>query len=229
MRVSVHHAALTIAGAFTESLDMTTAVAGGVIGAWAGYTHSPATWSHDRRLTAAGATALIGAVTVNGLADLVIAPMRQRLAKTHRVMPHSTGLDALPAPTTLDEGLAQVAAAAAEDAAHRAALAAYEIDRGEGFLRDERRWHGYENGEASFHLAPGVVLHYHSIQDRYGRGHHFTLLTGDTDEPVTVTSLEQIRHHLATRAAGLPLAQPAAADSARDTTETDGLTGPHTA
>ncbi|NUH42898.1 NUDIX hydrolase [Streptomyces samsunensis] len=110
------------------------------------------------------------------------------------------------APTSLAEALTQTAAAAEGDAAERAAAAAVSIDRSENFLRDETRWRGYEDGEASFHLAPGVALHYHGTEDERGRrGHHFTLLTSESDTPVTITGVAQIRHHLAALAAGLPV------------------------
>ncbi|MFE7958692.1 hypothetical protein [Streptomyces sp. NPDC057413] len=164
---------------------------------------------------------------INGLGELILTPMRRRLGQARRTLPCSTGHTAPPVPANLVEGLAQVAAATAEDAAHRAANAAFHIDQGENFLRDERRWRGYEDGEASFYLAPSVVLHYSSTENRYGRDHHFTLLTGDGDQPVTITSLQQIRHHLAARAAGLPLAPAPAASDTHDTDAADDLTALH--
>ncbi|MER6076105.1 hypothetical protein ABT187_46695 [Streptomyces sp. NPDC001817] len=45
---------------------------------------------------------------------------------------------------------------------------------------------------------------------------------------MTITSLEQIRHHLAARAAGLPLAPAPADKDAHDSTDAgDDLTGLH--
>ncbi len=104
----------------------------------------------------------------------------------------------------------QVVVATEEDAARRAASAAFRIDDGDNFLCSQDRWRGYEDGEASFYLAPGVVLHHRADRGEYK--HHFTLLTGDGEQPVAITGMEQIRHHLAARAAGLP-AVPATVDT----------------
>jgi hypothetical protein len=165
-----------------------TVLVGGAIGAWAGYTYYPETWSGDWRLAATGAVAVVAAVAINGMADLFLTPLRRLISKARHNRPQTSGHSAPEAPDTLDEGLAQVVAATEDDAAHRAASAAFSIDRGDDFLRDENRWRGYENGEASFHLAPGVWLHYASTEAKYGtRDHHFTLLTGDGDEPVAIT------------------------------------------
>ncbi|MGW1596974.1 hypothetical protein [Streptomyces sp. NPDC002343] len=214
MHASVRRATLSIAETATESLDMATVVIGGAIGAWAGYTYYPDTWSGDWRLAATGAVAVIAAIAINGVADLILAPLR-RLFSTARCASSSQHV-ASAAPSTLEQALAQVAAATADDAARRAASAAYEIYRGEDFLRDETRWRGYEDGEATFYLAPGAVLHHHSTTDKYGPDHYFTLLTSDGDRPVTITGMEQIRHHLAARAAGLPAAPASATTEARD-------------
>ncbi|WP_075694104.1 hypothetical protein [Streptomyces acidiscabies] len=232
MNRAVRRAAITVADAATEGLDMVTVVIGGAIGAWAGYTYSPDTWSGDWRLALAGAVAVVAAVAVNSLADLFLTPLRRLLTKARSTRPQTTTRTAPAAPTTLDEGLAQVTAATEDDAANRAASAAWRIDQGENFLRDEDRWRGYEDGEASFFLAPGVWLHYRSDKDKYGHSeHHFTLLTGDGDEPVAITSIDQIRHHLTARAAGLPAAPVTAADASDDRDDldvlADDLTGLH--
>ncbi|MGA4953741.1 hypothetical protein [Streptomyces lydicamycinicus] len=201
------HALLTLADTATEVADMSTVLIGGAIGAWAGYTYYPDTWSGDWRLAATGAIAVIAAVAINDFADLILSPVRRLLSQARRGLPHSQ------APATLDEGLAQVAAATENDAATRAASASWRIDQGEQLLRDEDRWRGYEDGEATFFLAPGVWLHYRNQQNKYGNLEpRFTLLTGDGDQPVPITGMEQIRHQLAARAAGLPAA-PATTDT----------------
>ncbi|MFF2927164.1 hypothetical protein ACFVTP_32970 [Streptomyces celluloflavus] len=215
MNRAVRRATLAVAEAATEGLEMTTVVIGGAIGAWAGYTYYPDTWSGDWRLAAAGAAAVIAAVAFNSMADLFLVPLRRMLNKARSNQAQTatrTAPPAPPAPTTLDEGLAQVAAATETDAATRAASAAWRIDQGDNFLQNEDRWRGYEDGEASFFLAPGVWLHYRSEKNKYDHNEpHFTLLTGDGDQPVPITSVEQIRHQLAARAAGLP-AVPVTAD-----------------
>ncbi|WP_432020271.1 hypothetical protein [Streptomyces sp. 1222.5] len=204
MNRAVRRATLAVADAATEGLDMVTVVIGGAIGAWAGYTYSPDTWSGDWRLALAGGVAVVAAVAVNSLAELFLTPLRRLLTKARSTArPTTPRRNTAPAPAaTLDEALAQVVVATEEDAAHRAANAAFRIDDSDNFLRSEDRWRGYEDGEASFYLAPGVVLHHRADRDDYK--HHFTLLTGDGEEPVVITGMEQIRHHLAARAAGLP-------------------------
>ncbi|MFH0246154.1 hypothetical protein ACGRHY_27900 [Streptomyces sp. HK10] len=222
MNASVRRAALTVADSAIEGADMATVLAGGAIGAWTGYTYYPETWSSDWRLVATGAIAVIGAITVNGLTDLIFAPLRRLLAKANSTARSASAHSASQVPATLDEGLAQVIRATEDDAARRAASAAFRIGQG-GFLQDEGRWRGYENGEASFYLAPGVWLHYRAEQGQYSREHSFTLLTGDGDQPVAITGIDQIRHHIAARAVGLPAA------AATVTAEgADDLTGLHT-
>ncbi|MFC8658199.1 hypothetical protein ACFUCT_23810 [Streptomyces parvus] len=212
MNRAVRRATLAVADAATEGLDLVTVVIGGAIGAWAGYTYSPDTWSGDWRLALAGGIAVVAAVAVNSLAELFLTPLRRLLTKA-RSTARPTTTRRRTAPATLSEGLAQAAVATEGDAASRAASAAWRIDQGEGFLRDEDRWRGYEDGEASFFLAPGVWLHYRSTKNEFG--HHnpeFVLLTGDGDQPVPITNVQEIRHQLAARAADLPAA-PATDDT----------------
>jgi hypothetical protein len=134
MNRSVRRAAIAVADAATEGLDMTTVLIGGAIGAWAGYTYYPDTWSGDWRLVATGAVAVVAAVAINGMADLFITPLRRLISKARHTRPQTSAYTAPPAPDTLDEGLAQVVAATEDDAAHRAASAAFHIDRGDNFL-----------------------------------------------------------------------------------------------
>ncbi|MET9197080.1 hypothetical protein ABZX60_27735 [Streptomyces olivaceus] len=226
MNRAVRRATLTVADAATEGLDMVTVVVGGAIGAWAGYTYSPDTWSGDWRLVFAGGIAVVAAVAVNSLAELFLTPLRRLLTKARSTArPQAGGHTAPCAPATLGEGLAQVTAATEDDAAVRAASAAWRIDQSENFLRDEDRWRGYEDGEASFYLAPGVWLHYRSEKNKYGNTEpRFTLLTGDGDQPVAITGMEQIRQHLTARAASLPVSATSDADDRDDDREHDRLT-----
>ncbi|MGY4966624.1 hypothetical protein [Streptomyces sp. 900105245] len=204
MTATLRQTANSVAHTMIEGVSMTSALIGGAAGAYLGYQLAPVAWSDDSRIAFAGAVAVVGALAIDGLAELVLAPLR-RLMRTRSPLP-STRRSA-PAPAaTLDEALAQVTAATEVDAARRAAGDSFRIDDGDNFLRDEDRWRGYENGEASFYLAPGVVLHHRAEVGKYGRKNHFTLLTGDGEQPVAITGMEQIRLHLAARAAGLPAA-----------------------
>ncbi|MFD8621445.1 hypothetical protein [Streptomyces sp. NPDC059513] len=219
MTATLRQTANTVANSMIESASMASALIGGSAGAYLGYQLAPAAWTDGTRILFAGAVAVVGAVAIDGLAELLIAPLR-RLMRSRS--PLNTRASA-PAPAdNLNDALAQVATATEDDAAHRAAGAAFRIDQGDSFLRDEDRWRGYEDGEASFYLAPGVWLHHRAELGKYGREHHFTLLTGDGEQPVVITGMEQIRHHLAARAAGLP-AVPVTADGDVDGAKADDL------
>ncbi|MFD5341501.1 hypothetical protein [Streptomyces hawaiiensis] len=226
MTANLRQTANTVANSMIEGASMASALIGGAAGAYLGYQLAPITWSDGTRVLFAGAVAVVGAVAIDGLAELVLAPMR-RLMRTRTPLP-STRRSA-PAPAdTLDEALAQVVTATEEDAARRAASAAFRIDDSDNFLRDDDRWRGYEDGEASFYLAPGVVLHHRAERGEYK--HHFTLLTGDGEQPVAITGMEQIRHHLAARAASLPAVPVTATgdvDGDKDDVLDDELTGIH--
>ncbi|MEU9943115.1 hypothetical protein [Streptomyces lavendulae] len=214
MTATLRQTAISVVNTMIEGASMASTLIGGAAGAYLGYQVAPAAWTDGTRILLAGAVAVIGAVAIDGLAELVLAPMR-RLMRTRSPLP-STRRSA-PAPAaTLGEALAQVVTATEEDAARRAAGDAFRIDDGDNFLRDENRWRGYEDGEASFYLAPGVVLHHRAEVGKYGRKNHFTLLTGDGEQPVAITSMEQIRLHLAARAAGLPAAQATGATEDED-------------
>ncbi|MCX5207599.1 hypothetical protein OG897_40120 [Streptomyces sp. NBC_00237] len=215
MQRTAYRASLAVADAVTGGLDTVTAVIGGAAGAWAAYTHTPATWPTDGRLALAGGVAVVSAVAANSLADLFLAPLRRRVVTARGIArPAISQRPGVPVPDTLPESLAQVAAATGADAAVRAATDAWNLDRSEGFLRNEDRWRGYEDGTASYFLAPGVWLVYRAVPNQFGRASEYTLLTGDGEEPVPVTYMEEIRHQLAARAAGLPAA-PLTDDSDR--------------
>ncbi|MFB6807098.1 hypothetical protein [Streptomyces sp. NPDC056387] len=228
MTTTLREKANSVANTMIEGVSMTSALLGGAASAYLGYQLVPVAWSDGAHIAFAGAVAVVGAVAIDGLAELVLAPLRRLMRRS----PASVTRAAAPAPAdTLDEALAQVATATEADSAHRAASAAFHIDEGDNFLRDEDRWRGYEDGEASFYLAPGVVLHHRAEMGKYGRQHHFTLLTGDAEQPVAITGMEQIRHHLAARAASLPAA-PATngdADGDQDAVQDDNVSGLHAA
>ncbi|WP_331762294.1 hypothetical protein OG524_36580 (plasmid) [Streptomyces sp. NBC_01520] len=221
MTATLRQTANTVANSMIEGASMATALIGGATGAYLGYELTPSAWTDGARIAFAGAVAIVGAVAIDGLAELVLAPMR-RLMRSHSPL-RATHASAPDPADTLNEALIQVATATEADAAHRAAGAAFRIDQGQNFLRDEDRWRGYEDGEASYYLAPGVWLHHRIEQTQYSRENHFTLLTADGDRPVTITSIDEIRHQLAARAAGLP-AVPATADVDKDDVLDDDLT-----
>ncbi|MFC8765097.1 hypothetical protein ACFUAG_30875 [Streptomyces sp. NPDC057193] len=188
--------------ALLDGADMVTMLAGAVSGAMAGYTYYPATFDADLRLAAAGAVALGGALVFTTVADAMLAPLRRRFAQADaaemRAAAKSRGV-ALP--SGLSEAVHQVAAAAKDDAARRAAQAAYRIDLSDQLLSNPGRWRGYTTGEATYYLAPGTVLHYSREEDERGIAEpRYTLLTADDPTPVSVTNVRDILEDLAPRA-----------------------------
>ncbi|MFC8492954.1 hypothetical protein ACFUJU_19565 [Streptomyces sp. NPDC057235] len=184
--------------ALSDAADGVTLVAGAATGAWVGYTYVPANLDTVLHLPFTGAAALAGAFAVNAAADLTLTPAR-RYAQGLPAYAYADEQGAVPG--DLDEALGQVAVATEDDAARRAAQAAYRIDLSKGLLSNAERWCGYTTGEATFYLAPGAVLHYHREEDQYGvLQHHYLLLTAEDPTPVPITNVQQLHHELALRA-----------------------------
>ncbi|MFJ6785253.1 hypothetical protein [Streptomyces yangpuensis] len=193
--------------ALLDGTDMVTMLAGAVSGAVTGYTYYPAAFDTDLRLAATGAVALGGAFVFTTVADAVLAPLRRRFAQADaaemRAAAEARVAEArgVAVPSGLSEALDQVAAAAEEDAAHRAAQAAFRIDLSDQLLSNPGRWRGYTSGEASYYLAPGMVLHYSREETERGTPEHrYTLLTADDPTPVPVTNVRDILDDLVPRA-----------------------------
>lgn len=193
--------------ALLDGADMVTMLAGAVSGAVAGYTYYPATFDADLRLAATGAVALGGTFLFTTVADVVLAPLRRRFAQADvadmRAAAQARAAEArgVAVPSGLSEAVDQVAAAAEDDAARRAAQAAYRIDLSEQLLSNPGRWRGYTNGEATYYLAPGTVLHYSREENERGIvEHRYTLLTADDSTPVPVTNVRDLLEDLVPRA-----------------------------
>ncbi|MFD4528414.1 hypothetical protein ACFWP7_31750 [Streptomyces sp. NPDC058470] len=165
--------------------------------------------AQDSRIGAAVLALILGFATYRFL-DWVTDPITKRLNDASYDRLHRGARTDSPAPAdTLEDGIDQIADAAARTASDLAAFAAgLVLDSSESsFLTYADRWQGFENGEARLYLAPGVQLYFRDSGERYDRRtKEFTLLTGDADEPVTITSLPQLHQHLTARAAGLPVA-----------------------
>ncbi|MFB8044516.1 hypothetical protein ACFC8F_24905 [Streptomyces hydrogenans] len=193
--------------ALFDGADMVTMLAGAVSGAVAGYTYYPAARDSALRLPATGAAALGGAMLFTTATDALLAPLRRRFAQVEvaemRAVTQIRAAEArgVAVPGGLSEALDQAAAAAKDDAAHRAAQAAYRIDLSNVLLSNPGRWRGYTNGEATFYLAPGTVLHYSREENERGTPEHrYTLLTADDPTPVPVTNVRDIFDDLTIRA-----------------------------
>ncbi|MEV7980833.1 hypothetical protein [Streptomyces sp. NPDC086519] len=185
-----------------------------VAGVTADLAYSPLRHSlsaHDSRIGAA-VLAVIFAIGASQFLDWTTSPISKRLNELSYGWPSRTSTKA-PAPAaTLDDGIALVADAAVQDAAARAAHGVMVTldESGSSLLSQADRWQGFENGEARYHLAPGLALYFRGIEGHYGTiTNEFTLLSGDSeDDSVQITSLAQIHQHLTARAAGLPVAVP---------------------
>ncbi|MFF6888655.1 hypothetical protein ACFY9F_36390 [Streptomyces sp. NPDC012421] len=187
--------------ALTEAADTVTMLAGAATGAWTGYTYVPSGLDAALHLPYTGAAALAGALVFAAAADQVLIPVRRRLAPSTPLYPPATGARGAAMPGDLDEALGQIGAATETDAAHRAAQAAYRIDLSKTLLSNPDRWRGYTNGDATFYLAPGAVLHHSREEDEYGvPQHHYVLLTAEDSTPVPITNIGQIHQDLALRA-----------------------------
>ncbi|MEU3050390.1 hypothetical protein ABZ705_28460 [Streptomyces sp. NPDC006984] len=187
--------------ALLDGTDMVTMLAGAVSGAVTGYTYYPAGFDTDLRLAATGAVALGGAFVFTTVADAVLAPLRRRFAQANVAEARATSVRGVAVPSGLSEALGQIATAAEEDAAHRAAQAAYRIDLSDQLLSNPGRWRGYTNGEATYYLAPGTVLHYRREENERGIAEpRYTLLTADDPTPVPVTNVRDIFEDLVPRA-----------------------------
>ncbi|MFE7515013.1 hypothetical protein ACFU8I_27840 [Streptomyces sp. NPDC057540] len=190
--------------ALLDGTDMVAMLAGAVSGAVAGYAYYPATFDAALRLPAAGALALGGAFVFTTVADALLAPLRRRFAQADvaemRAAAEARAAETRGAavPSDLSEALDQVAAAAEGDAACRAAQAAYHIDLSNVLLSNAGRWRGYTTGEASYYLAPGMVLHYSREETERGVPEHcYTLLTAGDPTPMPITNVQQIHEDLA--------------------------------
>lgn len=164
---------------------------------------------HDSRIGGA-ILAVILAVGVYQFLDWVTDPISKHLTEAGYGWTSRTSTEGQAPAATLEDGAGQVADAAAEDAASRAAHGVMvKLDNsGNSLLANSDRWQGFENGEARYHLAPGLALYFREIGDTYGKaGKEFLLLSGDSEsDSVEITSLAQLHQHLAARAAGLPVA-----------------------
>ncbi|MGY3341037.1 hypothetical protein ACVW0K_007230 [Streptomyces filamentosus] len=187
--------------ALVESAEAVGVITGAGTAAVLAYPHFPTALPAALHLPATGIGAFLGGVVASIALDPFLAPARRLLAQARY-----TDRPAPAAPATLTEALIEITQVTEDDAAARAAQATHSLDSSStSFLHSEERWRGYENGEATCYLAPGVHLHYRADASTYGPRHHFTLLTGNSPEEFPVTTVLQLREHLAQRAKALAL------------------------
>ncbi|MFE9913043.1 hypothetical protein [Streptomyces clavifer] len=184
------------ADAALDTASLATSLTVGVATAYTAWdTLTPAHWFGDLRIIAAAAVCVITTATAESLLGIVLRPVRRSLWDSTRPVLAVKALP--PIAATADECRTQIADAAAVDAAHRAANMSHTIDHGQ-LLNHPDRWHGYEDGDATFYLAPGVILHFAYRQTPYSRG-EFTLLTSDGDEQLEIRAISDVHRHLTSR------------------------------
>lgn len=200
------------AGALLSTGSVATSLAIGVAAVHAAWTLAPTNWFGDLRIIVAGALCVAVAAGTESLLGIILDPLRRRLWAAST----STAVRAVrptpPVAETQEEGLAQITAATETDSAHRAAIASWSLDHG-ALFNSEDRWRGYANGEATFYVAPGVVLHYRLEDGRLALP-EFTLLTSDADDPVDVLTVRDVLQYLVSRKKAAPQAQAALAEEA---------------
>ncbi|MFI7087709.1 hypothetical protein ACIBUR_29445 [Streptomyces anulatus] len=212
MTQRLYRAARTYAGPLMEAASMCAALVGGILGAYLGYRLAPLSLSENARILVAGGTAVIGALVIDGHAEIALRSLRRLLYEADSPTP-PPGQGA-PVPATVHEAMSQLAAAAGGDAARRAAFGAFDLDESDGFLRNSARWHGYLDGTAAFVVAPGLVLHHRARPGTYRDEHEFTLLSGESDHGATITSITELLREVSLRMTGCPA--PAPLDPSKD-------------
>ncbi|MFJ1742616.1 hypothetical protein ACIOG4_28570 [Streptomyces microflavus] len=206
MTQGLRRTAKTYAGPLIEAASMTTALVGGMLGAYLGYRLAPPHLTDTARILVAGGTAVLGALVLGGYAENALRSLRHLLyAADNTTAPCG---QRTPAPATVREAMSQLAAATRGDAARRAAVAAFDLDESDEFLRNPARWHGYQDGTAAFVVVPGLVLHHRARPGTYRDEHEFTLLSGESDRGATITSITALLREVSLRVADSPAPLP---------------------
>ncbi|MFF4249446.1 hypothetical protein ACFYY2_34025 [Streptomyces sp. NPDC001822] len=182
------------ADALLSTGSVATSLVIGVAAVHAAWILAPANWFGDLRIIVAGALCVAVAAGAESILGIVLDPLRCRLWATSTTTAVRAVRPTPPVAETQEEGLAQITAATEADSAHRAAIASWSLDHG-ALFSSEDRWRGYANGESTFYVAPGVVLHYRLADGRLAQP-EFTLLTGDADGPVDVLTVRDVLQYL---------------------------------
>ncbi|MEU9529726.1 hypothetical protein AB0D58_30635 [Streptomyces sp. NPDC048210] len=202
------------AAALLSTGSVATSLVIGVAAVHAAWTLAPANWFGDLRIIVAGALCVAVAAGTESLLGILLDPLRRRLWSASPTTAVRAVRPTPPVAETQEEGLAQITAATESDSAHRAAIASWSLDHGALFSSEER-WRGYANGEATFYVGPGVVLHYRLTDGRLAQP-EFTLLTGDTDDPVDVLTVRDVLQYLISQKKAEAQARTALGEEARE-------------
>ncbi|MFB7852814.1 hypothetical protein ACFC34_38175 [Streptomyces sp. NPDC056053] len=166
-------------------LDDVTMVSGAIVGTAAGrftYSRTPDRYGPVNRLAAGVAAGLVAAVITDSLLGMATRPVR------------CTHTQDRPATTTpaasVDEVRPRIAEQAALEAEHQAKTYWYWRSPSAPGATDNL-WHGYDDGTATYFLAPGLYLRYQPDHNTVGTKHSlgwqrtYTLESGQGTTPLT--------------------------------------------
>lgn len=187
-------AAATRTGAIAAvSLEFVILAAAACTGGWAGSNAPgvPSGWAG----ALAGGLGLGLAVAAMQMLDSFRASLRA-LTRTSSSPAPERNVDepeeALPSNT--QDVLDLLDEAARAGAAHEAALYSGKIDPAHTLLERTKLWMGVDGTSAMFRLAEGAYVYYEKVEGGKHPAHEYSFIAPATgDEPVPVTSLEQVR------------------------------------
>ncbi|KMS74230.1 hypothetical protein ACM01_15040 [Streptomyces viridochromogenes] len=96
-------------------------------------------------------------------------------------------------PTNAEELMDRLSEAARAGAAREAARYSGKVDPAGSLLDKPRLWVGVDGTSAVFPLVDGAYLLYRQVEGKNFPTHEYAFVTEAEDEPVRVTSLEQVR------------------------------------
>ncbi|WP_086797012.1 hypothetical protein [Streptomyces caniscabiei] len=176
-----------------EGLEFILLAAVAGVGGWVAF-HAPGlppAWAG----VAAGVFGLGLAAGVNDLLDSFMASLRARIRTSPSpAAPSEQSAEESTLPSNTDEVLELLTEAAAAGAAHQAAMYAGKVDPAHALLHKTELWVGVDGTSAMFRLAEGAYVFYEKDESRTHPTHLYSFIVPETgNEPVPVTSLEQVR------------------------------------
>ncbi|MCC9708204.1 hypothetical protein E4N62_24865 [Streptomyces sp. MNU76] len=194
-------AAIALAG-FENVVMLAAAGTGGVLGynapalltdagvdGWPGSTTS--TWA----AFSAGLIAIAFAFGVSELLDSFMSPLRA-LTRTSTSPAYGLGTQETDEdlPTDAEDLIDRLTEAARAGGAHDAAMYSGRVDPAGNLLHKAKLWVGIDGTSALFPLTDGAYVHYRKNEDGKFATHEYAfVVTGAEDEPVPVTSMDQVR------------------------------------
>jgi hypothetical protein len=174
-----------------EGLEFILLAAVAGVGGWVAFNAPglPPAWAG----VSAGVFGLGLAAGVNDLLDSFMASLRARTSPSPAAEPSMEEPDeALPShPQDVMDLLAEAAQAGA---AHEAAIYSLKVDPAGALLDKRGLWVGVDGSSALFRLADGAYVYYEKDESGSHPAHLYSFATPETgNEPVPVTSLEQVR------------------------------------